>query len=252
MSKAVTQKPAGLLHSLSIPAKRWDSISMDFVTGLPVSNKGNDAVMVVVDRLSKMAHFIPLPVSSTAADIAAIFIREIVRLHGIPNSIVTDRDARFLSQFWQNFTANFEISRCLSTAFHPQTDGQTERTNQTMERMLRSFIQLDQTQWEQLLPALELAYNTTPSSSTGLSPFQLMIGENPTTAKSFESFIYYQTPAMTKQFRMWVARATRHIAKAQLQQQQHANKHRRHVVFSEGDKILLSTAHLPPQGCPKL
>ncbi|KAL8441840.1 hypothetical protein Emag_006866 [Eimeria magna] len=90
MSKAVTQKPAGLLHSLAIPAKRWDSISMDFVTGLPVSDKGNDAIMVVVDRLSKMAHFIPIPVSSTAADIAAIFIREVVRLHGVPSSFVTD------------------------------------------------------------------------------------------------------------------------------------------------------------------
>ncbi|KAL8443314.1 hypothetical protein Emag_005945 [Eimeria magna] len=250
MSKAITQKPAGLLHSLSIPAKRWDSISMDFITGLPLSTKGNDAVMVVVDRLSKMAHFIPLPVSSTAADIAALFTREIVRLHGVPSSIVTDRDARFISQFWQHFTTQFEIRRCLSTAFHPQTDGQTERTNQTLERLLRSFIQLDQSQWENLLPALELAYNTTPSGSTGLSPFQLMIGENPTTAMSYEPFLYYQTPAMTKQFRMWVARAARHVAKAQLQQQQQANKHRRHVVFREGDKVLLSTAKLPAQGCP--
>ncbi|KAL8451288.1 hypothetical protein Emag_002817 [Eimeria magna] len=252
MSKAVTQKPAGLLHSLSIPAKRWDSISMDFITGLPLSTKGNDAVMVVVDRLSKVAHFIPLPVSSTAADIAALFTREIVRLHGVPSSIVTDRDARFISQFWQHFTTQFEIRRCLSTAFHPQTNGQTELTNQTLERLLRSFIQLDQSQWENLLPALELAYNTTPSGSTGLSPFQLMIGENPTTAKSYEPFLYYQTPAMTKQFRMWVARAARHNAKAQLQQQQQANKHRRHVVFREGDKVLLSTANLPAQGCPKL
>ncbi|KAL8442510.1 hypothetical protein Emed_007256 [Eimeria media] len=251
-SKAICQKPAGLLHSLSIPTKRWDSVSMDFVTGLPLTDKGNDAVMVVVDRLSKMAHFIPIPVTSTATDIAAIFIREIVRLHGVPSTLISDRDARFLSQFWKYFTDKFQIKRCLSTSFHPQTDGQTERTNQTMERLLRSFIQLDQSQWEQLLPALELAYNTTPNSSTGLSPFQLMIGENPTTAKSFEPFLYYKTPEMTKQFRMWVARATRHIAKAQQQQQQQANKHRRHVIFQQGDKVLLSTVNLPAQGCPKL
>ncbi|KAL8442644.1 hypothetical protein Emed_007226 [Eimeria media] len=121
-----------------------------------------------------------------------------------------------------------------------------------MERMLRTFVQLDQSQWENILPALELAYNSTPSSSTGLSPFQLMIGENPTTAKSCDPFLYYQTPEMTKQFRMWVARAARHIARSQQQQQQQANRHRRNVVFREGDKVLLSTAHLPAQGCPKL
>ncbi|KAL8441914.1 hypothetical protein Emed_007451 [Eimeria media] len=252
MSKTVCQKPAGLLHSLAIPAKRWDSISMDFITGLPMSTKGNDAILVVVDRLSKMAHFIPLSVTSTAQDVASIFMREIVRLHGVPSSMVTDRDARFLSQFWKDFTSKLNIQRCLSTAFHPQTDGQTERTNQTLERLLRSFIQLDQSQWEELLSPLELAYNSTPSSSTGLSPFQLMTGENPTTAKSIEPLLYYRTPVMTKQFRMWVARAVKHIAKAQLQQQKQANKHRRHVEFKVGDKVLLSTAHLPAQGCPKL
>ncbi|KAL8444793.1 hypothetical protein Emed_006049 [Eimeria media] len=151
MSKAVCQKPAALLHSLAIPAKQWDSVSMDFITGPPLSNKGNDAVMVVVDRLSKMAHFIPLPVTSTAADVASLFIREVVRLHGIHSSLVTDRDRRFLSEFSKNFTAKLDIQRCLSTAFHPQTDGQTERINQTLERLLRCFIQLDQSKWEQFL-----------------------------------------------------------------------------------------------------
>ncbi|KAL8441822.1 hypothetical protein Emed_007471 [Eimeria media] len=251
-SKAVCKKPAGLLHSLTIPTKRWDSISMDFITALPMTSNGNDAIRVVVDRLSKMAHFIPLPVTATAQDVATLFIREVVRFHGVPSSIITDRDARFVSQFWKDFTSRLDIQRCLSSAFHPQTDGQTERTNQTLERLLRSFIQTDQSQWEPLLAPLELAYNTTPSSSTGLSPFQVMIGENPTTAKSLEPLLYYQTPVMTKQFRMWVARATKHIAKAQLQQQKQANKHRRHVEFKEGDKVLLSTANLPAQGCPKL
>ncbi|KAL8445921.1 hypothetical protein Emed_005293 [Eimeria media] len=120
------------------------------------------------------------------------------------------------------------------------------------ELVKRSFVQLDHSHWENILPALELAYNLTPSSSTGLSAFQLMIGENPTTAESCDPFLYNQTPEMTKRFRMWVARAARHIARAQQQQQQQANKHRRDVVFREGDKVLLSTAHLPAQGCPKL
>ncbi|KAL8441241.1 hypothetical protein Emed_007593 [Eimeria media] len=251
-SKAVTQKPAGYLHSLAIPLRRWDSISMDYITGLPTSTQGNDAVLVVIDRLTKMAHFIPLKTTATAADVANLFTREVVRLHGVPTSIITDRDPRFLSQFWEMFTQKFGIKRCLSTAFHPQTDGQTERMNQTLERMLRTFIQLDQAQWENLLPALGLAYNSTPCASTGLSPFQVLIGENPPTAKSSDAFLYYTTPNMRKQFRMWVARAVRHLALAQRQQQRQANKKRRDLQFKEGDRVWLSAAHLPVSGSPKL
>lgn len=250
-SKAITQKPAGLLHSLRIPTKRWDNICMDFITALPPTANGNEAVMVVVDRLSKMAHFVPLSGKASAEDVAEIFMREIVRLHGVPSSIVSDRDTRFLSAFWESFTQQLNIQRCLSTAFHPQTDGQTERTNQTLEQMLRTFIQLDQSQWERLLPALELAYNTTPNASTGMSPFQVMIGENPKTAKSYETYLYQDSPDMQKLFRMLVARAMSHISRAQKQQQKQANKKRRNVRYNVGDKVWLSTTNLPAEGCNK-
>ncbi|KAL8453286.1 hypothetical protein Emed_000920 [Eimeria media] len=121
-------KPAGLLRSLAIPAKRWDSTSIYFVTGLPPSSKGNDGAMVVVDRLSKMAHFIPLTVSLTAADVASVLIREVVRLHEVPSAIVSDRDARFLSQFWKDFTSNVTSH---DASVRPFTRGPTARLSAT-------------------------------------------------------------------------------------------------------------------------
>lgn len=251
VSKGITQRPAGLLQSLHIPTTRWDCLSMDFITGLPKTSKGNNAIMVVVGRLTKMAHFIPTTTKASAQDIADLFVKEVVRLHGIPTSIVSDRDPKFVSQFWEAFTKRLDIKRCLSSSFHPQSDGQKERTNQTIERMLRTFVQTDQTQWENLLPALELAFNTTPNASTGLSPFQLLIGENPRTGKSCELFTYYKTPAIHKQFRMWVARAVKHLACARRQQQKFANQHRRDVSFNGGDKVWLATHHLPTEGCYK-
>ena len=224
---------------------------MDFITGLPTTENGKDAIMVVVDRLSKMAHFIPTTTKVTAQEVADLFVKEILRLHGIPKTIVSDRDPKFISQFWESFTKRLDIKRCLSSSFHPQSDGQTERTNQTIERMLRTFVSTDQTQWERLLPALELAFNTTPNASTGLSPFQIVTGENPRTGKSYELLTYYKTPPMHKQFRMWVARAVKHLMRAQQQQQEYANKHRREVTFQIGDKVWLSTYHLPTEGCSK-
>ena len=250
-SKSLTQKPAGLLQSLQIPTTRWEHLSMDFITGLPLTAEGHDAIMVVVDRLSKMAHFIPTTAKATANETADLFVKEILRLHGVPQTIVSDRDPRFISKFWEAFTKRLDIKRCLSSSFHPQSDGQTERTNQTIERMLRTFIQTDQSQWERLLPALELAFNTTPNASTGLSPFQVITGENPRTGKSYELLTYYKTPPMQKQFKMWVARAIKHLACAQRKQQKYANAHRREVTYQVGDQVWLATSHLPTEGCRK-
>ena len=250
-SKALTMKPAGLLQSLAIPTRRWEHLSCDFITNLPPSPEGHNAIFVVVDRLTKMAHFIPVHDSITADDLGPLFIREVVRLHGVPKSMVSDRDSKFVSHFWERFTKEHDIKRCLSSGYHPQTDGQTERTNQTLEQLLRSFLSSDETKWEKILPALELAYNSTPSSSTGFSPFQLVIGENPPTIKSQDFFNYICIPPMHRDFRMLVARAIKNIEDAQKQQQRQANRHRRDVEFEVGQQVLISTAHLQADGCPK-
>ncbi|XP_071921821.1 uncharacterized protein [Coffea arabica] len=138
--KAEHQKPSGLLQPLEILEWKWEHITMDFVTGLPRNKKGCDAVWVIVDRLTKSAHFLPVSMSFSLEKLAKLYTEEIMRLHGIPISIVSDRDPRFVSRFWQKFQETLGTKLKFSTAYHPQTDGQSERTIQTLEDMLRSCI----------------------------------------------------------------------------------------------------------------
>jgi hypothetical protein len=130
--KAEHQHPAGLLQPLPISKWKWETISMDFIIGLPTSIKQNDAIMVVVDKLSKYTHFIPIKSTCKVIDISSIFMKEIFRLHGIPKEIMSDRDPKFTSNFWTFFMIGLETKLLFSTTYHPQIDGQTERVNQIL------------------------------------------------------------------------------------------------------------------------
>ncbi|KAK1618155.1 hypothetical protein QYE76_023672 [Lolium multiflorum] len=138
--KAEHQRPAGLLQPLQIPEWKWDSVGMDFITGLPKSSKGNDSIWVVVDRLTKVAHFIPVKTTYQGPRLAELYISRIVSLHGTPKSIVSDRGSQFTSRFWQKVHEGLGTRLNFSTAYHPQTDGQTERVNQILEDMLRACV----------------------------------------------------------------------------------------------------------------
>ena len=154
---------------------------MDFITGLPLSN-GCGEVWVIIDRYTKTAHFMPLTVGAkTAADLARIFANEVWRLHGLPMDTVSDRDSRFTSATWQVFLARLGIRPRMSTAFHPQTDGQAERVNQTIEAFLRPFLNQEQDDWADLLPIAEHAYNNSATTATGMSPFYANYGWHPST-----------------------------------------------------------------------
>ena len=250
-SKSLSLKPAGLLCPLSIPSRRWSTISLDFIVGLPITSEGHDSILSVIDSLSKMAHFIPTTATISAIDFVQLFVDRVVRYHGIPRIIVSDRDPKFVSEFWKEFCQRFCIKRALSTAWHPQTDGQTERLNRTIEQMLRTYIQSREEEWSQLLPALELAYNCTPHSSTGLSPFEVMIGENPTRSQDLdvvEVFPPLPAPQMTKAFQVLVDRAAAHLEQAKCQQKAYADKSRRPLEFEVNDKVWVSTRYMAPSG----
>ena len=147
---------------------------MDFITGLPTSTKQNDAIMVVVDKLSKLGHFILVKSTCKAIDIAQIFMKEIFRLHGMPREIISDRDTKFTSNFWKSLMAGLETKLLFSTAYHPQNYGHMKRVNQILEDILRMHVMHQPKKWEDYLPLVEFAYNNSYQASLKMSPFEVL------------------------------------------------------------------------------
>ena len=182
-SKHTRHRPYGLLQPLKPPTIPWASVTMDFIGPLPLSAEPltgvrYDSILVLVDRLTKYCYFVPTLTTATAEDMAFIFMKTIVSRHGVPQELITDRDKLFTSQFWQSFTDLLGIHHKLSTSFHPQTDGQTERMNQTLEQYLRCYLNYEQDNWVKLLPLAQLAVNNR-KTSTGISPFYANHGIHP-------------------------------------------------------------------------
>lgn len=177
-SRSTRTTSFGILKPLPIPVRPWEDISMDFITGLPWSD-GFDSVWIVVDRLSKMRHFIPCQNTCTAQDLADLFTRQVLRLHGLPKTIISDRGPQFISAFWTKLCSRLKIDRRLSTAFHPQTDGQTERLNAVLEQYLRCYVDYTQDDWNEWIALAEFATNNHASETTGISPFFANYGYDP-------------------------------------------------------------------------
>ncbi len=182
-SKSVKHKPYGNLQSLPVLTHRWKDLSIYFVTSLPVSTnwKGEtyDSILVIVKRLTKIVHYEPIKVTIDAPALAEVIIEPVVRHHSLPDLIVSDRGSVFTSKFWSSLCYFLGIKRRLSNTFYPQTIGQTEKQNSTMEAYLRAFVNFEQNDWAGLLPMAQFTYNNSKNASTGHTPFELNCDYHP-------------------------------------------------------------------------
>jgi RNase H-like domain found in reverse transcriptase/Reverse transcriptase (RNA-dependent DNA polymerase)/Integrase zinc binding domain/Chromo (CHRromatin Organisation MOdifier) domain/Integrase core domain/Aspartyl protease/Eukaryotic translation initiation factor 3 subunit G len=262
-NKPAMQKPFGELSPLPVPEKPWESVSMDFITDLPKTTNKNDAILVVVDRLTKMAHFIPCAITCTAQQACDLFVQNVFRLHGCPSSIVVDRDPRWRSSFWQSWCQQLNIRVGMSTAFHPQTDGQTERMNRTLEEVLRHYINPSHTSWETLLPWAEFAVNSAFQESIKTTPFLLNYGWQP--SSPFELGLralkaaapqppHPDAAALAASAKERIAEARRCLQAAQDRQKRYADTKRAPLKISVGQRVLLSSKNIKiaTTGTPKL
>ena len=248
-NKTSSQSTPGLLRPLPIPTRPWHVISMDFITSLPRTKKGFDSILVVVDKFSRMVHFIPTTTNVDATQVATLIIDSIVRLHGVPEAIISDRDPKFTGKFWQSFWSQLGTTLVMSTAFHPQTDGQTERTNRTLEQILRAYVNIKQNDWDQRLAMAELSINNSVHASTGYTPFYLNNGYELSLPMDHALAGIYPNNNPTAKERINQLEedrllAYKNIEKAQEYQIKYANQHRRDIKFQIGDQVLLSTENL--------
>jgi hypothetical protein len=249
-NKTSNALPAGLLHPLPIPDRPWASVSMDMVTGLPMTPRGHDAFWVFICRLTKLLHVAPCSKTISAPATARLFLDNVYRLHGWPQEIVSDRDPRFTSDFWQSLTELTGTKLNMSSANHPQTDGQAENSNKTVLAGLRHYCNSFQDDWDLHLSTVEFAYNDSTHASTHASPFLLTYGHHPSTPASVAADAPAARPSHTSDFLKHIssnlARARLALAKAQDDQTTAANRHRRHLVLPRDSFAWVSAKHLQP------
>ena len=236
---------------MPVPTHCWKDLLIDFVTGLPISMdwKGDsyDSILVIVNRLTKMVHYKPVKVTIDASGLAKVIIDVVVRHHGLPDSIVTDRGSLFTSKFWSSLCYFLGIKRRLSTAFHPQTDGQIEKQNSTMEAYLQAFVNFEQNDWARLFPMAEFAYNNAKNTNTGHTLFELNYGYHPWVSykKDLDSYLKSKT-AEELSSKLWnlMAVCQQNLYHAQELQKRAHDKGLKSWSYALGNKVWLSSKHL--------
>jgi transposase InsO family protein len=244
-SKHSNQAPAGLMLPIDIPSRPWEEITYDLIVGLPMSD-GYDAVLTVVDRFSKMVHYIPTTSRATAVDVANLFVNFVWKLHGLPKKTISDRRPSFNAKFLRQVYKRLGIEPHFSTTYHPQVDGQSERANQFVEIFLRHYINHCQTDWVAFLPMAEFAYNNGVHSGSNQSPFYMCYGFYPQFAVGDKST--NQIPAADEHAEfikkgLEEAKASLRVAQ-ETHKRYYDRKRRVALTFKGGDKVWLDASNI--------
>jgi hypothetical protein len=242
--KAEHQRPAGLLQPLKILEWKWEEITMDFIVGLPRTQKGYNSIWVVVDRLTKVAHFIPVNTTYSGARLAELYISRIVCLHGVPKKIISDRGSQFTSRFWEQLHDSLDTKLRFSTAYHPQTDGQTERTNQVLENMLRACAIQYGSSWDKCLPYAKFSYKNSYQASLKKSPFEALYGRKCRTPLYWDQIGERQVfgPDIVEEAEQLVQQVRENLRVAQTRQKSYADIRCRDLTFAVGDHVYLKVS----------
>ena len=244
--KAPRHARHGAEMQLPPPYNPWHGITMDFITDLPESTKsGYTGILVIVDRLTKMAIYLPCRKDIDSPDLARMFFEHVICKHGVPNNIITDRGTQCTSGFWIRVCTHMCIDHRLLTAFPPQTDGQTEQQNQTMEQYLRALCNYEQDNWAELLPLPEFEYNNSVHASTRRTPFWTMNHRNPEMQFKATQVSNQESENQTDATLEGLAETHRTLCENILEAQQRQTKYarRKEITFDVGDKVWLSTKH---------
>ncbi|KAI3814072.1 hypothetical protein L1987_18817 [Smallanthus sonchifolius] len=243
--KVEYEKPSGLLQQPEIPMWKWEQISLDFITKLPRTPTGCDTIWVIVDRLTKSAHFLAIKETDKMEKFTRIYLKEVVSRHGVPISIISDRDARFTPHFWQSLHKALGTRLDMSTAYHPQTDGQTERTIQTLEDMLRACVIDFGNTWECHLPLVEFSYNNSYHTSIKAAPFEALYGRKCRSPICWTEVGDSQLtgPELVFETSEKIVQIRNRMAAARDHQKSYADKRRKPLEFQVGYMVLLKVSH---------
>ncbi|GJW63574.1 putative reverse transcriptase domain-containing protein [Tanacetum coccineum] len=239
--KAEHQRPSGLLVQPEIPEWKWDNITMDFITKLPRSSQGFDTIWVIVDRLTKSAHFLPIRENDPLDKLARLYLNRIVARHGIPASIICDRDGRFTSNFWRSFQKALGTDISMSTAYHPETDGQSERTIQTLEDMLRACVIDFGKGWVKHLPLAEFSYNNSYHASIKAAPYEALYGRKCRSPVCWAEVGEAQLtgPELIQETTEKIVLIKQRMQAAQDRQKSYADRKQKPMEFEVGDRVML-------------
>ncbi|GKC96588.1 putative reverse transcriptase domain-containing protein [Tanacetum coccineum] len=242
--KAEHQKPSGLLQQPEIPERKWEKITMDFVTGLPRTPSGYDSIWVIVDRLTKSAHFLPMKKTNSMEKLTQLYLKEIVCRHGVPVSIISDRDSRFASGFWRSLQKALGTDVNMSTAYLPEMDGQSERTIQTLEDMLRACVIDFGKSWDRHLLLVKFSYNNSYHASIKAAPFEALYGRKCRSPICWSEVGDSQLtgPKLIRETTKKIVQIKNRLLTAHSRQKSYADVRRKPMEFSVGDMVMLKVS----------